>query len=183
MPRYLLALCLSALAVEAWGQTVPRLVPEGRVQAPVPVAVGQPLPDGWVQVTLPPAVPAPAPAKEGEPTHYILVGAPGKHDKCQDKVCVPEPYTKKTPRVYHDVKEKEYCLPGCTPWEWLKNRLKGNYSCDQCQKCGKVRTRNVLIKKTAIDECPAYRCVVKPVAGCTDCGTVLVPVAVQPRPK
>lgn len=72
------------------------------------------------------------------------------HDACPQKVCVPEPATKKVTRVVYESKCVEYCLPKCS--------LFGG--CDSsCTNSDKPRTKHILVKKVITEERPATRCV------------------------
>ncbi|MCS6849800.1 MAG: hypothetical protein NZ700_01360 [Gemmataceae bacterium] len=81
---------------------------------------------------------------------------PARPGECP--ICVPVPTKSKTTRVYYDVAAKHYCLPRCRlPFvAWLQKRA----GCD-VPNCGKVRTRRVLVRKTATEECDTYKCVPK----------------------
>lgn len=81
------------------------------------------------------------------------------------KVCVPEPSKKKTSTPYYDCVTKDYCLPKC-PWPFGCFRKKCAECGDGCPNCSKPRTRNVLVKKIATEECDTFKCVPK---------TILVP--------
>ena len=74
-----------------------------------------------------------------------------------EKRCVPETSTKKVQKVHYSSKCEEYCLPKCPKWSLFGSKD----CCDTCtDNCGKVRTRNVLVKKIRTCEEQETKCVV-----------------------
>ena len=53
-----------------------------------------------------------------------------------------------------------------------------------CPECDHVRTKNFLIKKVRIEECPSFKCVPTVAPGCAGCpgGPVPPPYEVVPPP-
>jgi hypothetical protein len=103
-----------------------------------------------------PIVSAPA------PSGAVVIAGCGA--PCTVKVCAPEPGVKKTEKVIYDEKCVDYCLPRCSLFS-----LFGGAACG-CQNCGQPRTKHVLIKRIAHEECPEVKCVVReqPPCGTTE---------------
>jgi hypothetical protein len=97
------------------------------------------------------------------------------------KVCVPEWTTKKTEKVAYGCKCVDFCLPNCF---WIHRECRDGCcqdpnckvcaakrgACSECGgagciKCGRVRTRKVLIKKVHVTEVEQLDCVPKTVCG------------------
>src|SRR5262245_59445046 len=86
-------------------------------------------------------------------------------EACPHKVCVSVPTTKKNTKVVYGSRCIEYCLQKCTL---------GHGCDDDCaDNCGRVRTKNVLLKKVITEECPATKCEVALAPPC--------PTACSPR--
>src|SRR4051794_14183976 len=65
------------------------------------------------------------------------------------KVCQPRPDIKKTVKVTYGCKAEDYCVPRCGLCTLYTTCTSGG----ECLRCGKVRTRNILIKKIKNEEC------------------------------
>lgn len=95
-------------------------------------------------------------APAGAPAPVILV-EPGCAKGCEaacctKKVCVPETTTKKITKTVYGSKCKDFCLKGCVfnfPRLFHRNcdACGSSTPCVDCEKCGKVRTKRVLLKK------------------------------------
>lgn len=131
MNKFLLALCSAALASWAWAQ---------EDDSP---GAAKPVPSDIETVS-------------------FIVHKRAKCESCEPKVCVPELSKTKTPRTYFECECKDYCLPRC-PFPFCGCCKKGckDRGPGPCPKCSKPRTRNVLIKKQAMDETESWRCVPK----------------------
>jgi hypothetical protein len=81
-------------------------------------------------------------------------------------VCVAEPTMKVKTKVVYGCKVTEYCLPQCG--------IGGMFSCDDCPKCGKVKTKSQLVIFVRKTECPSYKCVPVP-APCIPCAPACAP--------
>ena len=75
------------------------------------------------------------------------------------KVCVPEPAKKKNEKAVYSFKCVDFCVKGCPGL--VNPTRKDCQGCDvqNCQACGKVRTKKVLIKKVKTTECDSFKCV------------------------
>lgn len=72
-------------------------------------------------------------------------------EPCPHKVCVSVPTTKKVSRTVYDSKCIEFCLAKCAFFSRGCN--------DHCaDNCGRVRTKNVLLKKVVTEQCPSTKC-------------------------
>lgn len=97
------------------------------------------------------ATPAAAQEKIAASTHTEAC-APS----CLDKVCIAVPDKKKISKVEYSCTQKDICLPRCS------FRFGFGHSCceDDCLRCGRPRTVNVLMKRSVSHECPSMKCVV-----------------------
>ena len=72
---------------------------------------------------------------------------------CGEKICSAEPAKVKTVKSVYGVKCVEYCLPKCP-------HLSLRHAGDGCGvKCGKLRTRQVLLKRSVTEERDTAKCV------------------------
>jgi hypothetical protein len=137
------------------------------------------------------ALALPAWASESGGADPSCCGTSAKCDRCGchgpcNKVCRVVCEMKKVEVTCWEVQCEDFCAP-------LPNLCgrddcadSGQGACDP-PKCGKVRTKKTLVKRTVTKEAPAYKCVVEYV--CCDCasrggGTPKeAPVPVAPAPK
>ena len=111
----------------------------------------------------------------------LWANANGAHHCCPQcgchnvrKVCKLVPEIKKVPKVVYDVECEDFCVPGpskmcgvkCVPDCDAHHGVRKEIVWQPC--CGKVHTRQKLVKKTIIEEKPGFKCVV--VVLCKGCG-------------
>ena len=85
------------------------------------------------------------------PVSHIMRGPACCVDTCPKKTCVSVPTTITHTRVVFASKCVEYCLPKCS--------LQRGCDASCADNCGPVRTKNVLLKRVIVDECPGTKCV------------------------
>ena len=76
---------------------------------------------------------------------------------CGERICVAEPVKVKAVKPVYGVKCVEYCLPKCPHFCLLHPER-----C--CPKCGKLRTRRVLVKRFVTEERDTVKCVPQRIA-------------------
>ena len=117
------------------------------------------------------AADAPVVVSPASPPIGGVVGQPCCSASCVAKVCAPVPAIKKTEKVIYDEKCVDYCIPRCS----LLSIFRGQCGCgNECSNCGQPRTKHLLVKKIAHEECPDVKCEVQaiPCAGlASPCGT------------
>ena len=96
-----------------------------------------------------------------EPGYRIVEEVRYKAVPCNKHVC-PVQTTKKISRPVYDVKCVDFALKKCPPCGY---EHKCCTSCDggnpDCVKCGKIRTKKILLKKFVTEECPTTKCEVQ----------------------
>jgi len=77
------------------------------------------------------------------------------------KVCCPEPAIQVKTTTTYSCRCENFCVPKCALF---------GHGCTDCQDCGKVRTRSVLVIHQHVTECPTIQCVPREVMDETPVG-------------
>jgi hypothetical protein len=79
--------------------------------------------------------------------------------------CKVVPDVKKKTKVVYDCKCEPYCVPklACRKHQCPHCGACAGCDCECPPKCGKIRNKTILMKKTITHECPGWKCVVEKV--------------------
>jgi len=124
-----------------------------------------------------------AAAQQPGPRQEIIVSA----EPCLQKKCLRTAETKKVTKTVYSSKQQEYCLPRRPVGGFLGGLFRKKECCSSCDggECGKVRCKNVLVKKFTSEEKCVQPCKVQHVAApcvaapCAAAGVMIF----EPMPK